>query len=74
MRPPASIHGIHYKSKSRDAKGKRRQWWGGYADDMPPKGYGKNPDKPAKVIPFGLETLKAGKAPRVNYLTCAGEC
>jgi hypothetical protein len=49
--------GIHYKSESRDNNCKRRQWWKGYADDLPPKGHGKNPDNPAKVIPFGLETL-----------------
>jgi hypothetical protein len=50
--------GIHYKSEGRDEKGKRQQWWGGYADDLPPKGHGKRPHDPAKVIPFGLDTLK----------------
>jgi hypothetical protein len=49
--------GIHYKSERRDENGKRRQWWGGYADDLPAKGHAKKPDDPAKVIPFGLETL-----------------
>ena len=49
--------GIHYKSEERDQNGKRRQWWGGYAEDLPPKGRGKAPGDPAKVIPFGLETL-----------------
>lgn len=49
--------GLHYKSKTRDERGKRRQWWQGYAD-LPPKGHGKKPDDPAKIIPFGLETLE----------------
>jgi hypothetical protein len=49
--------GIHYKSKKRDQKGKRRQWWREYAEDLPRKGHGKKPDYPTKVIPFGLETL-----------------
>jgi integrase len=35
---------IHCKSEERDGKGKRRQWWKGYADDLPPKGRGKNRD------------------------------
>ena len=38
--------GIHYKSKTRDTNGKRQQWWEGCADDLPPKGHGKNPDAP----------------------------
>ena len=50
--------GIHYKSEHRDEDHKRRQKWGGYADDLPLKGRGKNPDDPAKIIPFGLETRK----------------
>src|SRR5215216_483757 len=49
--------GVHYKSEGRDDKGKRRQWWQSFSDDLPLKGHGTNPDKPAKVIPFGLETL-----------------
>jgi hypothetical protein len=49
--------GIHYKGEGRDEKGKRRQWWGGYAEDLPAKGHGKKPHDPAKVIPFGLETV-----------------
>jgi integrase len=31
--------GIHYKSEGRDENGKRRQWWGGYAEDLPAKGH-----------------------------------
>ena len=49
--------GIHYKSEKRDEKEKRRQWWGEYADDLPPKEHGRKPDDAAKIIPFGLETL-----------------
>jgi hypothetical protein len=64
--------GIHYKSKTRDEKGKRKQWWGGYAEDLPAKGRGKNPDDPAKVIPFGLETLRNLK-PGSLVLLCCGE-
>ena len=63
---------IHYKSKARDAKRKRRTWWGGYADDLPPKGCGKKPDDPAKVIPFGMETLE-GVEPRSRVLLLCGE-
>jgi hypothetical protein len=33
--------GIHYKSEVSDEKGRRRQWWGAYADDLPPKKHGK---------------------------------
>jgi hypothetical protein len=52
------VLGLHYKSKDRDAIGKRRQWWKGYAGDLPPKGHGKEPTDPAKIIPFGMETLQ----------------
>jgi len=52
------VLGLHYKSKTRGAKGKRRQWWGAYAEDLPPKGHGKKPDAPAKIVPFGMETLR----------------
>jgi hypothetical protein len=64
--------GIHYKSKGRDEKGKRRQWWGGYAEDLPPKGHGKKPDDPAKIIPFGMETLE-GLEPGSLVVLCCGE-
>lgn len=63
---------VHCKSEDRDDKGKRRQWWKGYADDLPLKGHGKNADKPAKVIPFGLETLKDVEA-EVPVILCCGE-
>jgi len=50
--------GVHYKSEVPDGKGKRRQRWDDYSDDLlPPKGHGKNPEAPAKVIPFGLDSL-----------------
>src|SRR5215212_3192713 len=64
--------GIHYKSEARDGKGKRKQWWGGYAEDLPPKGCGKNPDDPAKIIPFGLETLR-DLEPGSLVVLCCGE-
>jgi hypothetical protein len=64
---------IHCKSEARDGKGKRRQWWKGYADDLPQKGHGKNPDKPAKVIPFGLETLKNVETDSLVILCCGEE-
>src|SRR5215212_1440335 len=64
--------GLHYKSKARDAKGKRRQWWGGYAEDLPPKGHGKKHDDPAKIIPFGMETLE-GLEPGFLVVLCCGE-
>ena len=64
--------GLHYKSKARDAKGKRRQWWGAYAEDLPPKGHGKKPDAPAKIVPFGMETLDALE-PGASIILCCGE-
>jgi hypothetical protein len=64
--------GIHYKSEGRDEKGKRRQWWGGYADDLPAKGHGKKPADPARVIPFGLETL-TDLEPGSLIVLCCGE-
>ena len=64
--------GIHYKSEGRDEKGRRRQWWGGYAEDLPPKGRGKKPGDPAKVIPFGLETL-TDLEPSSLAILCCGE-
>ena len=65
--------GIHYKGERRDEKGKRRQWWGGYAEDLPAKGHGKNPDDPAKVIPFGLETLRDLEPGSIVVLSCGEE-
>src|SRR5918993_66344 len=64
--------GIHFKTKGRDEHGKRRQWWGAYAEDLPAKGHGKKPDDPAKIIPFGLETLRDLK-PGSLVLLCCGE-
>jgi hypothetical protein len=64
--------GIHYKGEGRDEKGKRRQWWGGYAEDLPAKGHGKKPHDPAKVIPFGLETL-GNLEPGSLVVLCCGE-
>jgi hypothetical protein len=64
--------GIHYKSERRDEKGKRRQWWGAYAEDLPAKGHGNKPDDPAKVIPFGLETL-GNLEPGSLVILCCGE-
>ena len=64
--------GIHYKSANRDAKGKRIQWWEGYAEDLPLKGHGKKPDSPAKVIPFGMETLSSLE-PDSLVILCSGE-
>ena len=67
------ILGVHCKSEGRDGKGKRRQWWKGYANNLPPKGYGKNTEKPAKVIPFGLETLKDADPGSLTILCCGEE-
>ena len=64
--------GIHYKSERRDEKGKRRQWWGGYAHNLPRKEHGKNTDDPAKVIPFGLETI-GDLEPDSLVVLCCGE-
>jgi hypothetical protein len=64
--------GIHYKSQERDDNGKRRQKWGGYADDLPRKGHGKEPDRPAKIIPFGMETLE-DLGPDSRVVLCGGE-
>jgi hypothetical protein len=72
MRKSGELLAIHCKSEDRDAKGKRRQWWRGFADDLPSKGHGKRPDEPAKVIPFGLETL-INAEPSVPVLLCCGE-
>jgi len=65
--------GIHYKSEGRDEKGKRRQWWGAYAEYLPAKGHGKKPDDPAKIIPFGLETLGNLKQGSLVVLCCGEE-
>jgi hypothetical protein len=66
-------HGIHYKGESRDEKSKRQQWWGGYAEKLPRKGHGKKPDDPAKVIPFGLETLRDLEPGSIVVLCCGEE-
>src|SRR5215211_2153069 len=58
VRKSGGLLAIHCKSEGRDENGKRRQWWKGYAADLPPRGYGTKPDAPAKVVPFGLETLR----------------
>lgn len=63
---------VHYKSEARNAKGKRGQRWGLYADDLPRKGHGKKPNDPAKIIPFGLETLE-GLEPGFQVTLCCGE-
>jgi len=64
--------GIHFKSEDRDDKSKRRQWWKGYASNLPFKGHGIEPDGPAKVIPFGMETLK-NVEPGSQVVLCCGE-
>jgi hypothetical protein len=64
---------VHCKSKARDGRGKRRQWWKGYASDLPSKGCGKNPKEPAKVIPFGLETLVLLEPGSLVVLCCGEE-
>ena len=64
---------IHCKSENRDGNGKRRQWWMGYANDLPPRGHGKDPSEPAKVIPFGLEKLKNVGAGSLVILCCGEE-
>lgn len=64
--------GVHCKSVDRDPKGKRRQWWTAYAEDLPRKGHGKKSDDPAKIVPFGLETLR-GLAPGSTIILTAGE-
>ena len=63
---------IHLKSNTRDAKDKRRQWWTDYANDLPTKGHGKKPNDPAKVIPFGMETLRQHE-PGSPVVLCCGE-
>ena len=65
--------GVHCKSLKRDNNGKRQQWWKGYADDLPTKGHGKNPDAPAKIIPFGLDTLIDLEPGSLVVLTCGEE-
>jgi hypothetical protein len=65
--------GVHYKSEARDGKGKRSQRWGGYADDLPPKGHGKRPHDPAKIAPYGMETLKDRDPGSLVILTCGEE-
>jgi hypothetical protein len=72
VRKSGGFLAIPCKSEGRDESGKRRQWWKGYADDLPPKGHGKRPDEPAKVIPFGLETL-GNLEPGSPVVLCCGE-
>jgi hypothetical protein len=62
------VLGIHCKTEKRDAKGKRKQWWSDYSPDLPLKADGR----PARVIPFGMETLKA-LAPGSLVILCCGE-
>jgi hypothetical protein len=64
---------VHYKSESRNGKGKRSQRWSGYAEDLPPKGHGKRPSDPTKVIPFGLDTLKPLEPGSLVILNCGEE-
>jgi hypothetical protein len=64
---------IHCKSEARDGNGKRRQWWKGYASDLPAKGHGRRPNDPAKVIPFGMETLKSVEPGSLVVLCCGEE-
>jgi hypothetical protein len=73
IRTSGGLLAIHCKSEDRDGKGKRRQWWTGYAEDLPPKGHGRNPDSPAKVIPFGLETLINADSDSPVILCCGEE-
>ena len=63
---------VHYKAEARNGNGKRRQRWGLYADELPRKGRGKKPEDPAKIIPFGLETLRDLK-PNSLVILCCGE-
>ena len=49
------VLGVHFKSRARDANGKRKQWWGDYAANLPARGNGKQPGDPARVVPFGME-------------------
>ena len=65
--------GIHYKSAERNEKGKRQQWWGGFAENLPLKRHGKKPADPAKIIPFGLETLRDLKPGSLIVLCCGEE-
>src|SRR5215212_7513442 len=64
---------VHCKSKARDGRGKRRPWWKGYADDLPPKGCGRSPEDPAKVVPFGMESLKNLRPGALVVLACGEE-
>jgi hypothetical protein len=64
---------VHCKSKAREGRGKRRQWWKGYADALPPKGCGRSPDDPAKVVPCGMESLKNLRPGALVVLACGEE-
>ncbi len=62
------VLGVHMKSEEPDAKGKRRQWWTDPSADLPLKAN----NRPAKVVPFGLETLE-GLEPGSLVVLCCGE-
>ena len=64
-----TVLGVHYKGMGRDAKGKRPQRWGDFNPDLPSKENGA----PAKVIPFGLETLVGIEPGSLVVLTCGEE-
>lgn len=64
---------VHYKSEARGEKGKRHQKWGLYADNLPQKGHGKNSEAPAKIVPFGIETLRDLTSGSLVILCCGEE-
>jgi uncharacterized protein DUF3987 len=64
---------VHRKSETRDANSKRSQRWDGYADNLPPRGHGKKPLDPAKIVLFGLETLKDLDPGSLVILSCGEE-
>jgi hypothetical protein len=55
--------GIHYKSEGREENGKRRQWWGAYAEDLPAKGHGK---KPHNLVPACVGWYVADRGRRLE--------
>ena len=61
--------GVHAKTEKRTTEGKRRQWWTYYAPDLPPRAN----SQPAKVIPFGLETLGDPGQGSLVVLCCGEE-
>lgn len=64
----SELLGVHMKTEKRDDRGKRRQWWTGHTADVPVKVDGR----PAKVIPFGLETI-SDLEPGSMVALCGGE-